>query len=227
MTGSQAAKPIIHRGDILNNPTLTHKISSPIDDVLLVSSTHWKAQKSITSGPHFELFPSGQAKHTEKVSTSKDAASLSFKVGEVSATVSTEPRAFNVDFRAGKKLLTQLGWRSIGYVKEGTTALHPKANYTDPNKGKRWMTYQLKLAVGDKVFGLGERFGPFQKNGQVSTYPYSTIALLNIAVDGRDVERRRRNRVGVDLQEYPLLFDICRIRSFYPKPFIHLLRDTV
>ncbi|EOO00370.1 putative family 31 glycosyl alpha-glucosidase protein [Phaeoacremonium minimum UCRPA7] len=161
-----AAKPIIHRGDILNNPTLTHKISSPIDDVLLVSSTHWKAQKSITSGPHFELFPDGEVKHIEKVSTVKDVSSLSFKVGQVSATVSTEPRAFNIDFHAGKKLLTQLGWRSIGYVKEGTTALHPKANYTDPNKGKRWMTYQLKLAVGDKVFGLGERFGPFQKNGQ-------------------------------------------------------------
>ena len=46
--------------------------------------------------------------------------------------------------------------------------MHPKANYTDPNKGKRWVTYQLQLGVGDKVYGLGERFGPFAKNGQVS-----------------------------------------------------------
>ena len=172
----------------MNNPTLTHKISSPIDDVLLVSSTHWKAQKSITSGPHFELFPDGEVKHIEKVSTVKDVSSLSFKVGQVSATVSTEPRAFNIDFHAGKKLLTQLGWRSIGYVKEGTTALHPKANYTDPNKGKRWMTYQLKLAVGDKVFGLGERFGPFQKNGQVGIYLMSPGLSLIAISDCRNVE---------------------------------------
>ncbi|KAA8912026.1 galactose mutarotase-like domain-containing protein [Sphaerosporella brunnea] len=28
------------------------------------------------------------------------------------------------------------------------------------------MTYQLQLGVGEKVYGLGERFGPFIKNGQ-------------------------------------------------------------
>lgn len=137
-----------------------------MDDVLLLSSTHWKAQKSITNGPHFELFPHGQP--TSKVSTSKAASTLTIEAGRLKSTVNTDPKAFNIDFEANGKLLTQLGWRSVGYVKENTTALHPKANYTDPNKGKRWVTYQLKLAVGAKVFGLGERFGPFQKNGQVS-----------------------------------------------------------
>lgn len=153
----------------MNNPTLTHRISSPIDDVLLVCSTHWKAQKSITNGPHFELFPNGIPQHLNKVETSKNDSTISLTVGTLKATVNTGARAFNVNFDARGKLLTQLGWRSIGYVKEGTTALHPKANYTDPNRGKRWITYQLKLAVGEKVFGLGERFGPFQKNGQVKS----------------------------------------------------------
>lgn len=31
------------------------------------------------------------------------------------------------------------------------------------------MTYELQLGVGDKVYGLGERFGPFLKNGQACT----------------------------------------------------------
>lgn len=135
-------------------------------DVLLLSSSHWKAQKSITNGPHFELFPHGQPK--SNVKTSKSASALSIQSGMVKATVNTDPKAFNVGFEANGEVLTELGWRSVGYVKENTTALHPKANYTDPNKGKRWVTYQLKLPVGAKVFGLGERFGPFQKNGQVS-----------------------------------------------------------
>ncbi len=133
-----------------------------------MSSTHWKAQKSITNGPHFELFPHGQPEPAEKISAVKEESSLTLTAGDLKAAVNTKSRAFNIDFHAKNKLLTQLGWRSIGYVKQGTTALHPKANYTDPNKGKRWMTYQLKLAVGEKVYGLGERFGPFQKNGQVS-----------------------------------------------------------
>lgn len=78
----------------------------------------------------------------------------------------TNPKSFNIDFTAKDRLVTKLGWRSVGYIKQGTTALHPKANYTNPNKGERWVTYQLQLSVGEKLYGLGERFGPLQKNGQ-------------------------------------------------------------
>jgi alpha-D-xyloside xylohydrolase len=146
---------------------LTHNLSSPFDDTLLLSSTHWKAQKSITNGPHFDLFPSGLPKHTKAMSTSKKEFNLTLEGGNLKAAVNTAPKSFNIEFTAGGEVLTTLGWRSVGYIKEKTTALHPKANYVDPSKGKRWMTYQLTLAVGAKVFGLGERFGPFQKNGQV------------------------------------------------------------
>ena len=30
------------------------------------------------------------------------------------------------------------------------------------------MTMEFQLSVGEKIYGLGERFGPFIKNGQVS-----------------------------------------------------------
>ncbi|KAL1954425.1 hypothetical protein VTO42DRAFT_1195 [Malbranchea cinnamomea] len=159
------SKPLNFRGDTLNNPTLTHHISSPIDDVLFLSSTHWKASKSISRGPHFELFPHGKDR-LNPVTASQEDGKLCLENGPLSATVDTRPKSFNIDFRVGEKLLTKLGWRSVGYVKEGTTAAHPKANYTNPNQGKRWVTYQLQLGVGEKVYGLGERFGPFQKNGQ-------------------------------------------------------------
>ncbi|KAF2175994.1 glycoside hydrolase family 31 protein [Zopfia rhizophila CBS 207.26] len=161
-----SSKPINFRGDTLNNPTLTHHISSPIDDVLYLSSTHCKGQRSVSVGPHFELFPHGQEKHANAIKTSKPEGLLNFSVGDLNATVNTEPKSFNLDFKAKNKLLTKLGWRSIGYIKRNTTALHPKANYTNPNKGERSITYQLQLGVGEKVYGLGERFGPFQKNGQ-------------------------------------------------------------
>ncbi|KAL2815274.1 glycosyl hydrolases family 31-domain-containing protein [Aspergillus cavernicola] len=161
-----SSKPINHRGDTLNNPTLTHSLSSPVDNVLHLSSTHWTKQKSVTQGPHFELFPDGQPDHTSPVQTSKAADSLKLEVGSLSASVDTRAKSFDVTFQAKDKLLTKLGWRSVGYVKQGTTALHPRANYLDPNKGQRWVTYQFQLGVGDKVYGLGERFGPFVKNGQ-------------------------------------------------------------
>ncbi|KAL4960108.1 glycosyl hydrolases family 31-domain-containing protein [Aspergillus stella-maris] len=161
-----SSKPINHRGDTLNNPTLTHDLSSPTDNVIYLSSTHWKRQKSVTQGPHFELFPDGKPNRVSSVHTSKTAENLVLEEGTVTATVDTRPKSFDISFQAGGKLLTRLGWRSVGYAKQGTTALHPRANYIDPNKGQRWVTYQLQLGVGDKVYGLGERFGPFAKNGQ-------------------------------------------------------------
>lgn len=81
--------------------------------------------------------------------------------------INTSPQSFNIDFHAGTKLLTKLGWRSIGYVQKGTDA-HPNTELVNPDKGERWFTYQLQLGVGEKIYGLGERFGPFVKNGQVS-----------------------------------------------------------
>ncbi|KAJ9633631.1 hypothetical protein H2204_006837 [Knufia peltigerae] len=160
------SKPINFRGDILNNPTLTHHISSPIDDVLYLCSTHWKGTKAITQGPHFELFPDGKISPSQQPRICKDATSLSLETESVGARVDTQPKSFNIDFTAKDRLLTKLGWRSVGYVKKGTTALHPKANYTNPNRGERWTTYQLQVSVGEKFYGLGERFGPLQKNGQ-------------------------------------------------------------
>lgn len=56
---SQSSRAINRRGDTLNNPTLTIELESPSDDILLLKSTHWKAQKSVSIGPHYELYPDG------------------------------------------------------------------------------------------------------------------------------------------------------------------------
>jgi alpha-D-xyloside xylohydrolase len=49
-------------------------------------------------------------------------------------------------------VLTRSGWRGMGYV--------------DTPNG-RYIHEQLNLSVGEYVYGLGERFTPFVKNGQV------------------------------------------------------------
>ena len=36
----------------------------------------------------------------------------------------------------------------------------------DPNAKVRFMLNELTLSVGESIYGLGERFGPFIKNGQ-------------------------------------------------------------
>lgn len=113
------------------------------------------------------------------MTTSKTETSLKIATKTLSATIDTRPSSFNIDFVShGVKnptsvspgpdhLLTKLGWRSVGYVKRGTSAGHPTLSLKNPDMGDRWFTMQFQLSVGEKIYGLGERFGPFVKNGQV------------------------------------------------------------
>jgi len=124
-----------------------------------------------------------QANRSDNISTSLVDNLLSLKTSSISLQIDTRPNAFDIDVISHANtmnptsvtrstshdlLLTRLGWRSIGYVKYNTTALNPSAVLTNPDEGERWMTMQFELSVGEKIYGLGERFGPFIKNGQVS-----------------------------------------------------------
>ncbi|KAF2803318.1 uncharacterized protein BDZ99DRAFT_512125 [Mytilinidion resinicola] len=82
-----------------------------------------------------ELHASSGATSSRSIKAAKDTENLSFSVGDLSAKLDTRPKSFDLSFYAKKKLMTKLGWRSLG--------------------------------VGDKVYGLVERFGPLVKNGQM------------------------------------------------------------
>ncbi|KAG6844292.1 hypothetical protein H0H87_008073 [Tephrocybe sp. NHM501043] len=177
------SKHINHRGDTLNTPTLTVGCSSPTSDVLLLTGYHWKGSKETTRGPHYELFPGVDhqrlsANRQDSLSTSKTDTELKITTKSLSATIDTRPSSFSIDIKShGVKnpmiaspgpdhLLTKLGWRSVGYVKKDTSAVLPSLSLANPEKGERWFTMQFQLSVGEKIYGLGERFGPFVKNGQ-------------------------------------------------------------
>lgn len=52
-----------------------------------------------------------------------------------------------MDYLDGTRLLTRSGWRGMGYV--------------DTDNG-RYLHEQINLDVGEYVYGLGERFTPWQ-----------------------------------------------------------------
>ena len=59
---------------------------------------------------------------------------------------------WKVEFKDGDKVITSSGWSAAGFL--------------DTPDG-RFIHDQLALGVGECVYGLGERFTPFVKNGQV------------------------------------------------------------
>ncbi|MFJ9282696.1 alpha-xylosidase [Kitasatospora aureofaciens] len=141
--------PVRHvrgRGDTLNSPLLTVECWSPAEGVIGVRATHHAG--SVRRGPEFAL-PGAEA-GSGKVRRDGDVVELAS--GELTLRVDTsEP--WQLEFTAGGRVLTTVGERGTGFV-------------TDAD-GRHHMLGQLALGVGELVYGLGERFTPFVRNGQV------------------------------------------------------------
>ncbi|MEV6374934.1 alpha-xylosidase [Micromonospora musae] len=137
---------ITGRGDTLNRPLVTVRLFSPADGVIGVTVAHHLGESPKL--PRFEL--AGGDDHPVKV----DVTGLSATVtsGDLTARIALVD-GWRVDFLHGDRLLTSSTERSIGVV-------------TDAD-GREYVHERLGLDVGENLYGLGERFGTFVKNGQV------------------------------------------------------------
>lgn len=136
---------INHRGDTLKGPLLTIELSSPMDDVIRVRLTHFAGGQP--RGPQFAI--AEQAARTVRAEASEGAATLTS--GRLTARVA-RGGAWRIAFEGEHgRALTASEPRSMGYIE---------------HDGAHFMHEQLALGVGENVYGLGERFTAFVKNGQ-------------------------------------------------------------
>ncbi len=139
------AKPISQRGDTLNVGLFTVEFTSPLPDVIRVHVTRFAGQPP--RPPHFPL----QVDADIPVQISVEDAAATLTSGRLTVRV---PRGdgWRVEFLADGRLLTQSGFRGMGSV--------------EVDGAGHFMHEQLQLGVGECVYGLGERFAAFVKNGQ-------------------------------------------------------------
>ena len=138
--------PVRSRQDLQSGAVLTIDLTAPMPDVIGVRLTHHAG--AATKAPRFELFPDESA--TAAVSVDDTTAvltsgGLSVRVGRAGP--------WRVELVAGDRVLTTSGAEDMAIM---TTA-----------DGEHHLRERLTLGVGDAVYGLGERFGPLVKNGQV------------------------------------------------------------
>ncbi|MCU1423632.1 MAG: alpha-xylosidase [Microbacteriaceae bacterium] len=131
------------RGDVLNLPTLTVTLTSPLPGVIGVRIEHFRGGAAPRG---FELV-GAEAGHGEVV---LGEASASLTSGSLTATV-TRGAPWNVEFTSGGRRLTASGAKAQAHLVAG---------------GESFVHEQLALGVGELIYGLGERFGPLVKNGQ-------------------------------------------------------------
>jgi len=138
------AKKLNGRGDTLNLPLLTFRYSSPLENVIRVKIVHHKGTKP--PKPEFTIY-----EQATQVEIKNESSFASLTSGDLSVRIH-KGEDWLVEFIGGEKILTSSGWRAAGFV--------------DTPDG-RFIHEQLNLGVGDNVYGLGERFTAFIKNGQV------------------------------------------------------------
>ena len=133
------------RGHTVNQPLLTVRFSSPMEGVIRVQAVHHKG--GLPRKPEFELHKGT----LPQVSISNDDRYVSLASGGLSVRVH-KGEEWLMEFIGDGHILTSSGWRALGFV--------------DTPDG-RYFHEQLSLGVGECVYGLGERFTAFVKNGQV------------------------------------------------------------
>jgi alpha-D-xyloside xylohydrolase len=137
---------IKHRGDTLNLPVLTVRCSSPAPDVISVVVNHFVGEQP--RRPQFPL----DIDSSVQVRTELNDNHATITSGALSARFVCGER-WGLEFLANGKVLTGSGGKALAYIS------------TDSNGP--FVREQLSLGVGEVVYGLGERFGPLVKNGQV------------------------------------------------------------
>jgi len=141
------------RGDTLGGPVITYKISSPMENVIRVRAYHYMGQQK--KAPSFDIHES----ENTKVLIEDNEKDVLFKSGNLKMIINKD--LWEMSFYNGDKKLTSSKLKSLAYVKTSEERTFMKVSDDDA-----FMREQLQLSVGELVYGLGERFTPFVKNGQ-------------------------------------------------------------
>jgi alpha-D-xyloside xylohydrolase len=136
---------VLHRRDTTDIGMLTVRLSSPMANVIHVQMVHHKGASAKRPGFPLNIDPAPEI----AICDGTDKATLTS--GDLTVRVDKGP-AWRIDFLGGDTVLTGTGSRGMGVI--------------DTTSGERYIHEQLNLGVGDYVYGLGERFTPFVRNGQ-------------------------------------------------------------
>jgi alpha-D-xyloside xylohydrolase len=146
LTVYSSCRKIRHRGDTLNTPVLTTTYTSPLPGIIRVRTHHHRG--ALDTEPRFDLAPDGG----DSVRTGESSDSVTFAAGDLEVTVARNG-TWRTRFAYKDRGLTEISGKHSGHVTTGD--------------GSTYMSEHLSLSVGECVYGLGERFTPFVKNGQV------------------------------------------------------------
>jgi len=154
------ANKIQGRANTLDQPALSVEFTSAEKNIIKVRVRHFEGYDSKEA--RFEVTETPQP-----VEVSIDENEAVMVSGEVTVRVKMHAD-WLVTFEAGGKVVTSCGFRNLGYMRwnKQPSTMFPSENYLSANY-EPYMMSELSLQPGECVYGMGERFTAFVKNGQV------------------------------------------------------------
>ena len=149
--------PTIHitnRGDTLGCINLTLEITSPAPEILRVRTYHHKG--SVGDSPSFDL------ELTDELPLKVTDSQETLDIASGSLTLSISKKNWSMTYLRNGKVITRSTGRDLALMKTDWKGYA----YDHGDNEETYMRQMLSLSVGELVYGMGERFTPFVKNGQ-------------------------------------------------------------
>ena len=151
------------------------RVHSPTEGVVGVKIEHFK---HVDPTPDITLFPDDPP--VPSASLSRTDSSWTVASGGLKAEITQNP--YTVAFKSPTRTLTTAGYKhqaiyDVPYKWTLRSASNSSCLATDtssnprpdaPPEFVRYTHSELNLSPGELIYGLGEQFGPFVKNGNVS-----------------------------------------------------------
>lgn len=152
-------RPILSRADALDLTVLQLDFVSAGHNDIAVTVTHYKGYD--TKEPRYVL---NYSPDPVSVDISEEEAVMT--AGDI--TVRVNRKQWGYSFEADGKVLTTSGFRNTGYMRwnKRPSSMFSGKNYFRENHEPYILT-ELSLKAGETVYGFGEKYTSFVKNGQV------------------------------------------------------------
>lgn len=144
---------INHRGDTLGGIVLTIEITSPMPEVIRVKTSHHLGVQK--KGPDFEL----NIEENMDLNVTEDEEKIRIESGSLALIITKE--YWSMTYERNGEVITKSSGRDLAFMKTDW-----KGFAYDKGGADAYMRQELGLSVGELVYGMGERFTAFTKNGQ-------------------------------------------------------------
>ena len=158
---------IENRGMTLQGPNLEVTYSSTCEDTIKVSTVHYKG--GLDNTPHYEL--NEDANFKPIINDTEEYIEM---ISGNTKVVIAKGTSWNVQFYYKDRHLTGNTWRATSYITENQYSVDAKKELNKDNDffdypvtdNASYLREQLKTDIGECIYGFGEKFTPFVKNGQ-------------------------------------------------------------